>query len=61
MFLREITRFSAFNVVFTEKAFKRKEMFVLALFSLILHNLMRLLVSQCFQCVEVDNVHKTRF
>ena len=36
-------------------------MFVLALISLILHNLMRLLVSQCLQCVEVDNVHKTRF
>ena len=44
-----------------KNAFKRREMFVLALVSLILHNSMRLHVSQCFHCVENDNVHKTRF
>ena len=47
-FQREITRFSAFKVVLLKNAFKRKEMLVLALFSLILHNSMRLHVSQCF-------------
>ena len=37
------------------------EMLVLALVSLILHNSMRLHVSQCFHCVKNDNVQKTRF
>ena len=36
-------------------------MLVLALVRLILHNSMRLHVSQCFQCVKIDNVQKTRF
>ena len=36
-------------------------MLVLALVSLILHNSMRLHVSQCFHCVKNDNVQKTRF
>ena len=36
-------------------------MLVLALVSLVLHNLMRLHHSQCFYCVQTDNVHKTRF
>ena len=40
---------------------KRREMLVLALVSLILHNSMRLHVSQCFHCVKTDNVQKTRF
>ena len=61
-FYREITRFTAINVVFAKKnSFTRKEMFVLALVSLLLHNLMRLLVSQCFHLIKTDNVHKTRF
>ena len=33
----------------------------LALVSLILHDLLRLHFSQCFHCVETDNVQKTRF
>ena len=44
-----------------KNAFKRKEKFVLALTSLILHNSMRLHVSQCFQCVKTDNVQKHVF
>ena len=36
-------------------------MLVLALVSLVLHNLPRLHHSQCFHCVKTDNVHKTRF
>ena len=44
-----------------KNAFKRKEKFVLALVSLILHNSMRLHVSQCFQCVKTDNVQKHVF
>ena len=36
-------------------------MLVLALVSPIEHNSMRLHVSQCFHCVETDNVQKTRF
>ena len=37
------------------------EMLVLALVSLILHNSMRLLVSECFHYVKSDNVQKLRF
>ena len=44
-----------------KNAFKRKEMLVLALVSLVRHNSMRLHVSQCFHCVKTDMVHKTRF
>ena len=44
-----------------KNAFKRKEMLVLALVSLILHNSMRLHVSQCSHCVKTDKVPKTRF
>ena len=33
----------------------------LALVSLILHNSMRLHVSQCFHCFKSENMHKTRF
>ena len=36
-------------------------MLVLALVNLILHNSMRLHVSQCFHFLETDNVQKTRF
>ena len=36
-------------------------MLVLALVTLLLHNSMRLYVSQYFQSVKTDNVHKTRF
>ena len=60
-FQREITRFSAFNVVLLKNAFKRKQMLVLSLVSLIFHSLMRLYVSQCFHCVKTDIVHQTRF
>ena len=60
-FKREITSFSVFNVVFAKNAFKRREKLVLALLSLILHNSMRLHVSQCFHCVKTDSVQKTRF
>ena len=35
-------------------------MLVLTLVSLILHNAMRLHVSQCFHCVKTNNEHKTR-
>ena len=60
-FYREITSFSVFNVVFALKnAFKSKKTLVLALAGLLLHNSMRLLVSQCFQCVKIDNVKKKR-
>ena len=58
-FYREITHFSAFNVVFAE--FKRKEMLVLALVSRNLHISTCLHVSQCFHCVKTDNVQKKRF
>ena len=44
-----------------KNAFERKEMLVLALVTLLLHNSKRLHVSQCFHCVETDNVYKTRF
>ena len=44
-----------------KNAFKRRELLVLALVSLILHSLMRLQSSQCFHCVKTDNVQKTRF
>ena len=60
-FQLEITRFSASNVVLLKNAFKRREMLVLALVSLVLHNSMRLHYSQCFHCVKTDSVHKTRF
>ena len=44
-----------------KNSFKRREILVLALVSLILHNLMRLHVSQCFPCVKTDNVQKKAF
>ena len=44
-----------------KNAFKRKKMLVLALVSLLLHNSLRLYVSQYFQSVKTDNVLKTRF
>ena len=44
-----------------KNAFRRREMLVSALNCLILHNLMRLHVSQCIHCVKTDNVQKTRF
>ena len=50
--LARLTPFSMKN------AFKRKEKFVLAVVCLILHNLMRLHVSQCFHCEKTDDVHK---
>ena len=40
---------------------KRKEMLVSALVSLVLHDSMRLHHPQCFHCVKIDNVHKTRY
>ena len=63
------TRFSANSRVLAyltsfllkKNAFKSEEMLVLALVSLILHNSVRLHVSQCFHCVKTDNVQKTRF
>ena len=57
-FSSEITRFSAFNVVFAKK---RNQIFVLALVTLISHNSFGLHVSQQFHCVKTDNGHKTRF
>ena len=39
-----------------KNAFKRREMLLLALVCLFLHNSMRLHVSQCFHCVKTDNV-----
>ena len=44
-----------------KNAFKRREMLVLALVSLVLHNSMHLHYSQGFHCVKTDNVHRTRF
>ena len=44
-----------------KNVFKRRELLVLALISLVLHNSMRLHVFQCFYCVKTDNVQKTRF
>ena len=44
-----------------KNAFKRREMLVLALVSLVLHNSMRLHDSQCFHCVKTDNAHETHF
>ena len=44
-----------------KNALKRREMLVLALVRLILHNSMRVHVSQYFHCVKTDNVQKTRF
>ena len=43
-----------------KNAFKRREILVLALVSLILRSSMRLQASQCFHCVKADNVRKTR-
>ena len=60
-YLREITRFSASNVVFAKNAFKRRKTLVLALVSLVMHNSMHLHRSQCFHCVKTDTVHKTRY
>ena len=60
-FQREITRFSASNVILLKNAFKRRETLVLALVSLVLHNSMHLHHSQCFHCVKTDSVQKTRF
>ena len=60
-FQRETTRFRASNVVFADNAFKRREMLVSALVSLVLHDSMRLHHPQCFHCVKTDNVHKTRY
>ena len=54
------TRSSAFTSFLLKNACKRREMLVLALVSLVLHNLMRLHHSQCFHSVKTDNVHKTR-
>ena len=56
-YLREITRFSASNVVLLKNAFKRRKTLVLALVSLVLHNSMHLHCSQCFHCVKTDTVH----
>ena len=42
-------------------AFENKEMLVLALYSLTLRILFHLHVSECFHCVKIDNVRKTRF
>ena len=44
-----------------ENAFKRRKKLVSVLVCLILHNSMRVHVSQCFHCVKTDNVPKTRF
>ena len=60
-FQTEITRFSALTSFLLKNAFKRREMIVLALVSLVLQNSMHLHVSQCSHCVKTDNVHKTRF
>ena len=50
-----------FTTFLLKHAFERREKLVLALVTLILHNSMRLHVSQCFHCVKTDNVHKTHF
>ena len=60
-FQREMRPFNAFNVVFAEIAFKRRETLVLALVSQILHISLCLHISQCIHCDKPDNVHKTRF
>ena len=60
-YLREITRFSASNVVLLKNAFKRWKTLVLALVSLVLHNSMHFHRSQCFLRVKTDTVHKTRY
>ena len=44
-----------------KNAFKRRETLVLALVSLVLHDLILFHHSQCFHCVKTDSVHKTRF
>ena len=60
-FYHDVMRLSVFNVVFDETAFKRKEMLVLALFSVVLHTSKRLHISHFSHCVKTNNVHKTRF
>ena len=60
-FYREITRFSASNSFLLKNAFKRREIRVLSLISLVLHNSMHLHHSRCFHCVKTDSVNKTRF
>ena len=45
----------------TEKRVQTQKMLLSAVVGLILHNSMRLHVSQCFHCVKTDNVQKTRF
>ena len=54
-FLEHLTSFLLKNLI------KRREMLVLALVNLILQNLKRFHVSQCFHCVKTDDVNKTRF
>ena len=49
------------TLILLKNAFKRREILVLALVSLVLQNSMRLHHSQRFHCVKTDNVHKTRF
>ena len=44
-----------------KNALKRREMLVLALVSLVLHNSMCVHVSQCCNCVKTDNVQKNAF
>ena len=54
-------RFTEFKVVLRKNVFKRKKRVVLALVSLILHNLTRLHVSQCFHCFKTGNLQKNAF
>ena len=60
-FQREITRLAHLTSFLLKNALKHREMLVLALVSLILHNSMRLHVSQCFHFVKTENVQTTRF
>ena len=60
-FQREITRFSAFNVVFAENSRLNAGNCFLALVSLFWHNSMRLHVSFSFHYVKTDNMPKTPF
>ena len=60
-FYCEKTRFSALTLFLLKNVFKHREMLVLALVSLILHNSMRLHVSQCFHCVKTYIVQKNAF
>ena len=61
VFSAEYCVFAHLTSFLLNNACTHKELLVLVLVSLSLHNLTRLHVSQCFHCVKNNNEHKTCF